>query len=116
MDLKGKPGADSGSVRGHRNIRLAEIIADEEQQLTDRLGQRVGEAVTEVEAGRVAPLAEAAERRAGNFGILSGLRVDLYTEPEKKLIQPALTLVSEASLHDDSGLHQRGDGKVRGRR
>jgi hypothetical protein len=77
LDLKGKPGADSGSVRGHRNIRLAKIVADEEQ-------------------------------------LLSGHRDDLYTEPEKKLIQPALTLVSETPLHDDSGLHQRGGGKVRG--
>jgi hypothetical protein len=41
LDLKGKSGAGSGSVCNHRNIRPAEIVADEELRLSEYLGQRV---------------------------------------------------------------------------
>jgi hypothetical protein len=45
-------------------IGAGEVVADEQQGLVLMLGQRIGEAVTKVEAGRMPPLAEPAESLA----------------------------------------------------
>jgi hypothetical protein len=55
---------DNGSSPGRRcDIRVREIISLEQQWLAGRLCQRVAEAVTEIEPGRMPPLS-----RRGKLG------------------------------------------------
>ena len=60
------PGAQLRRSAGG-DVGLREVLADEEQRLAGEPGGRVGHAVAVVEAGRMAPLAEAEEGVGGEL-------------------------------------------------
>ena len=67
------------------DIRSGEIVTLEQQRLAGRLCECVGEAVSEVQCGRMIPLAEAAPCAARCFQVFhrDGHQLDLRTPQER---------------------------------
>src|SRR5262245_60050664 len=100
--------------RGERScdVGLAEIPALEEQRLGGCPREGVGEAVTEVEAGRVTALAEVRVRLPGDMGLLLGEGLDDDAGAADQRIELASAAGIGLRLDDDRGLNEAGSGKA----
>ncbi len=64
--------------RSRRNIRLAEIIALEEQRPVAGAGERIGEAIAIIERGRMSATAIGEVGAPRDLGLLDADRFDRY--------------------------------------
>ena len=95
------------SIRNDRNIGQAEIGPDKEEGLAERSRERVGEAIAEVQARGVAPLAVAAEGGTGELRMVRRDGDGLGAEAAKQNVQVAFTRIPEPPLDHDARLYDR---------
>ncbi len=104
------PSASPQTCRAH--IRVPKVAADEEEGLSDRLRQGIGEAIAEVELGRVAaPLAEVAVCVPANARLLGGDRLDTDPRDSDQFVEASARDGIPARVDDDRCLEEgpRGD-------
>ena len=87
---------------------MGEVVAFEQQRFAAGHGQRVGEAVTEVQAGRVPTLAEPLERGAGDAGLFGIDRDDFAAGLLQQAVERLHAARAVADLQHDGRLHVRG--------
>ena len=102
----------------HSNIGGGEVITDAQYGVPGSLGERVCEAVTEIQPGWMTPFAispPAAHRPSGQVCI-NGHDVDLRVteEPVDNVLpgRPEPGLNDDAQLDADGGGHQAGEGAL----
>lgn len=98
------------------DVGLLEILPFEEQSLASDLGERIGEAIAEVQSGGVAALAEVEECLPRQMRLLDGDRFDGDASFAEKSIAltacvwPNLTFNDDAELDEICGTHQAAVG------
>lgn len=97
----------SSSVTGRRRRRSGQSPAPEEQARRGDLGQRVGEAASEVQPGGVVALPEPPPRRDGQFRLLAVDRRDLHAEALGQQTQVGGSAGSLPGFDDDAHLDRR---------
>jgi hypothetical protein len=92
--------------------RSGEVVALEQDRFAGLLGERVGEAVAEVQAGRMHPLAEPQICGFGDSDLAGGDRLDLKAKLVEQLMEtsehPSCGAAAGATHHDDRPLEHRG--------
>ena len=100
----------------HSNISGGEVITDAQYGVPGSLGERVCEAVTEIQPGWMTPFAISppAAHRPGGQVCVNGHDVDLRIteEPVDNVLpgRPESGLNDDAQLDADGGRHQPGEG------
>ena len=100
------------------DVGLFEILPLEEERLAGDLGERIGEAVAEIQPGRVAALAEIEEGLARDMRLLDGERFDDDVSSAEKNITltagvwPNLAFNDDGELKEVCGAHQTMVGVV----
>jgi hypothetical protein len=90
---------------------VAEVLSLEQQRVTLLLGKGIGEAVAEVQPGRVpGSLAEVAVGLAGDAGLGDGDRCDGEAAGLHELVEPAYGDRIPARIDDDGSLYVAGRG------
>jgi len=100
------------------DVGLFEILPFEEESLAGDLGERIGEAVAEIQPGRVAALAKVEEGLARDVRLLDGERFDDDVSSAEKNITltagvwPNLAFNDDGELKEVCGAHQTMVGVV----
>lgn len=83
------------------DIRLAEIRALEEERLTGRFGQRVGETIADIEGGAVPALPKAAERFTCDLRLFLRGGHNFHRCHCEKRIQPCTSRYAFSAFDDE---------------
>src|SRR5271157_5988650 len=100
------------------DIGLLEILPLEEKRFAGDLGERIGEAIAEIQPGRVAALAEVEEGLARQMRLLNGERFDDDVGSAEKSItltagvRPNLAFNDDGEFNKVCGAHQAAVGVV----
>ncbi len=91
-------------MSGDRDVGLREVVALEQERLAARAGERVDEAIAEVEPRRMtAPLAEIAIGGAGDLGLLAGHRLDDDADLGDGFVKAPAGDRASSAVDDDGG-------------
>lgn len=97
----------SGQCR--KNVRVGEVVADEEEWFIEVLCQRVGKAIAKVElCGMPGPTPESLMSIAGEACLLDGDRLDDNPKTTEQLIERNSVARSGESVNNDRGFEEIG--------
>src|SRR5579862_780490 len=106
------PGSSPGGAPGssHPDVRLGKIVADEQERLVERGGERIRKTVTEVEARGVTVFAVLTESASSELRLLRADRYDVDGRALDEQIDLALAVLSVSIEHDDPSFDESSGG------